>query len=96
MRVLHVEVGGRYGGSLHALETYLAYSYHPDLEHELLLYHPTPGLGSLQTHLVRLRTLYDAPPEGVERTRGFQEPLVQTAKGSSPAIPCRMVFSPVA
>src|SRR5207245_1895074 len=41
MRVLHVEVGGSYGGSLRALEVYLAHSR--DFEHDVPLYYPTAG-----------------------------------------------------
>jgi hypothetical protein len=85
VRVLHVEVGGRYGGSLRALETYLAYSYHPDLEHELLLYHPTPGLGALQTHLVRLRTLYDVPLKELSGRAGSKSRWYKQLKAATPA-----------
>src|SRR5262249_54202740 len=40
MRVLHVESGRSYGGSLRALEVYLRYSAASEMEHELLLEHP--------------------------------------------------------
>lgn len=47
LRVLHVEVGGSYGGSLRALETYLAFGDRSRYSHYLLVYYPTPGLERL-------------------------------------------------
>ena len=52
MRVLHIEVGGSYGGSLRALENYLSWSDNTQFEHELLLYYSTPGAERLK-HLVK-------------------------------------------
>jgi glycosyltransferase involved in cell wall biosynthesis len=68
MRVLHVEVGGAYGGSLKALETYLAFSDRTHFEHDLLLYYPTPGVERLKPWVRKLWALYDAPTSD-ERTR---------------------------
>lgn len=52
-QVLHVEVGGVYGGSLRALELYLQHTDRERLRHRLLLYYPTPGAE-------RLRPLVDS------------------------------------
>jgi glycosyltransferase involved in cell wall biosynthesis len=62
MRVLHVEVGGDFGGSLRALEVYLARSRQPNLEHDVLLYYPTAGAERLQAHARRVWSLYSRPP----------------------------------
>jgi glycosyltransferase involved in cell wall biosynthesis len=48
MRILHVEVGGDYGGSLRALEVYLARSARTDFEHDVLFYRQTPGTDRLE------------------------------------------------
>jgi glycosyltransferase involved in cell wall biosynthesis len=62
LRVLHVEVGGDFGGSLRALEVYLARSRQPNLEHDVLLYYPTAGAERLQAHAGRVWSLYSRPP----------------------------------
>ncbi len=64
MRVLHVEVGGSYGGSLRALETYLRYCDRSAMEHAVLLYYPTPGAERL-AELVEVRTLFDHTPRRI-------------------------------
>ena len=62
LKVLHVEVGGSYGGSLRLLELYLTYSRRSRFEHDVLLYYPTPGAERLQPFVRRLWTLYDHRP----------------------------------
>src|SRR5262244_3155238 len=56
LRVLHVEVGGNFGGSLRALETYLAHAS-SRFAHDLLLYYPTPGTERLETVVGELLTV---------------------------------------
>jgi glycosyltransferase involved in cell wall biosynthesis len=46
-KVLHVEVGGSYGGSTRALELYLRYSDRNRFAHDILLFYPTPNTESL-------------------------------------------------
>lgn len=48
VRVLHVEVGGSYGGSLRALDIYLKHSDRARFEHDLLMHYPTPGVERLR------------------------------------------------
>lgn len=43
MRVLHIEVGGRYGGSTRALELYLRHCDRSTIDHDIVFYHQTPG-----------------------------------------------------
>jgi len=62
MKILHVEVGGSYGGSLGALEVYLAHSNRKELAHDLLFYYPTPNAEKLSPHVGKLSTLYSAVP----------------------------------
>jgi glycosyltransferase involved in cell wall biosynthesis len=61
MRVLHVEVGGSYGGSLAALENYLAHCDRSLFEHDALLYYPTPGAERLRQLVGKLWTLRERP-----------------------------------
>jgi glycosyltransferase involved in cell wall biosynthesis len=61
MRILHVEVGGSYGGSLRALETYLRHCDRSAMEHAVLFYYATPGAARL-AELADVRTLYDCTP----------------------------------
>jgi glycosyltransferase involved in cell wall biosynthesis/SAM-dependent methyltransferase len=60
--VLHVEVGGSYGGSLRALELYLRHAGPARLRHDLLLYYPTPGAERLRPLVRCLEFLHPAPP----------------------------------
>src|SRR5712691_8846956 len=62
IRVLHVEVGSSYGGSLRALEVCLAHSDRSRFEHDLLLYYPTPGAERIVPLVRRLWTLYGRAP----------------------------------
>lgn len=63
MRILHVEVGGSYGGSLRALENYLAYSNRTRLEHDFLLYFPTPGAENLRPLVRHFRVRFPVSPK---------------------------------
>ena len=72
MKILHVEVGGSYGGSLRALELYLAHSRRQDMAHDLLFYYPTPNADRLSPHVGKLSTLYPVAPtwlSGVSRSQ---------------------------
>ena len=62
MKILHAEVGGSYGGSLRALELYLAHSRQQDMTHDLLFYYPTPNADRLSPHVGKLSTLYPSAP----------------------------------
>jgi glycosyltransferase involved in cell wall biosynthesis/SAM-dependent methyltransferase len=80
IKVLHVEVGGAYGGSLRSLEVYLAYSDASRLVHDVLFYYPTPGMEKLKGRAQRIITLYDSVPEAIAsppvmRMGGFKERL---------------------
>jgi len=59
LRVLHVEVGGSYGGSLRALEVYLAQRAGSDQEHDVLLYYATAGSEKLERLARRVWWLRD-------------------------------------
>src|SRR5487761_69259 len=72
MKILHAEVGGSYGGSLRALELYLAHSRQQDMTHDLLFYYPTPNADRLSPHVGKLSTLYPSAPawlSGVSRSQ---------------------------
>ena len=51
LRVLHVETGGSYGGSLRALELYLRHSDGQRFEHHLMLLHPVAEVERLGAYL---------------------------------------------
>jgi glycosyltransferase involved in cell wall biosynthesis len=51
LRVLHVETGGSYGGSLRALELYLKHSDRGIFEHHLMLLYPVVGIEGLSVYL---------------------------------------------
>jgi glycosyltransferase involved in cell wall biosynthesis len=78
MRVLHVEVGGRYGGSLRGLEVYLAHSR--DFEHDVLLYYKTPGAERLEGLARRVWTLEPGSPPRESR------PVATDARGLLPVL----------
>lgn len=65
--ILHVEVGGEYGGSLRALELYLKYCDARQARHDLLLYYPTDGQERLRPLVRRLHVLEPQAPR--TRTR---------------------------
>jgi hypothetical protein len=60
--VLHVEVGGIWGGSLRALQVYLAHSDRRRFTNDLLLYYPTSGMEVFRPLVRRLRCLWDVGP----------------------------------
>jgi len=60
-RVLHVEVGGEYGGSLRALQLYLA-GADDSLKHDVLFYYPTPGSEPVRSLAGRTDTLFLQSP----------------------------------
>ena len=62
IKVVHVEVGGAYGGSLRALELYLRYSDPNRFTHDVLFYYPTPGAEKLESLARKVVTLYKAVP----------------------------------
>src|SRR5262250_2571720 len=67
MRVLHVEGGRSYGGSLRALEMYLRYSSASELEHEIVFEHPlaeAEQLRDLVTAVHRVSLDPPKPPKG--------------------------------
>jgi glycosyltransferase involved in cell wall biosynthesis len=68
-RVLHVEVGGTYGGSLRALEVYLKYADNSRLSHDLLVYFPTPRLETVAGLVDRCWTLRERVPSWLARPR---------------------------
>ena len=71
-RVLHVEVGGSYGGSLRALELYLAHSNRRELVHDLVLYYPTPNAEKSAPYVGKLSTLYPMAPAWLSEASGTQ------------------------
>src|SRR5580765_5148216 len=62
LRVLHVEVGGHYGGSVRGLEVYLAHTSALNAEHDVLFYYPTAGAERLTPSVGRILTLYKTSP----------------------------------
>jgi len=62
LKILHVEVGGTYGGSTRALELYLANTKRPEFVHDLLFYYPTPRTEQLSQHVRKMWTLYPEAP----------------------------------
>jgi glycosyltransferase involved in cell wall biosynthesis len=66
-RILHVEVGGSYGGSLRALELYLSKADNRRMSHDVLFYYPTPGCERLGEVAPRLMYLYDRLPSQSRR-----------------------------
>jgi len=66
-RVLHVEVGGEYGGSLRALQLYLA-GADDSLKHDVLFYYPTPGSELVHSLADRTEILFPHAPAGMRRS----------------------------
>jgi glycosyltransferase involved in cell wall biosynthesis len=62
LKILHVEVGGTYGGSLRALELYLAHSNRQRMDHDLLFYYPTPSAEKIAPNVGTHSTLYSKVP----------------------------------
>lgn len=63
MRIIHIEVGGSYGGSLRALENYLSFSDKSRFEHDLMLYYPTPGAERLRPLVKNFFVRFPAVPQ---------------------------------
>lgn len=79
-------MGGAYGGSLRALETYLAYSEQNRFVHDLLIYYPTPGDERVRSLVRKLWTLYDTPlptsgNDVAKATGGLRAALKRSAFG---------------
>ncbi len=71
-KILHVEVGGSYGGSLRALELYLAHCNRAQLIHDVLFYYPTPNMERLSPHVRKISTLYATVPAWLSGSPGAQ------------------------
>lgn len=67
-----MEVGGTYGGSLRALELYLAHSNRKCLSHDLLFYFPTPHAERLAPYVEKISTLYSEVPAWLSVTPATQ------------------------
>lgn len=61
--MVHVEVGGSYGGSLRALELYLRHARRDGLAHDVLFYYPTPGAERLNGVARRVLTAFARAPQ---------------------------------
>jgi glycosyltransferase involved in cell wall biosynthesis len=68
-RILHVEIGGEYGGSLRALEMYLEHSDRRQFVHDVLFFFPTPGAERLAPFVDRVEVLYSGLPARMRRSR---------------------------
>jgi len=86
-QILHVEVGGSYGGSLRALEQYLAYSDHSRFKHDALLYYPTPGMERLAASCRKVMTLYPNLPSSFKRTRATSHSTLRNGLRNSRLAP---------
>ncbi len=83
MRVLHVEVGGSYGGTVRWLEVYLAHSER-SFVHDILFYYPTPGAERLKHLARRLWTLYDGLPGWLAKPAQAKPRRLRAALKNSP------------
>lgn len=82
-KVLHVEVGGSYGGSLRALELYLAHSDRSRYVHDVLFYFPTQRMERLEPLARKVFTLNDvAVPTARDSTHGMRDRLRGYLAGS--------------
>jgi glycosyltransferase involved in cell wall biosynthesis len=68
IKVLHVEVGGSFGGSLRILETYLRHADKRHAIHDLLFYYPTPGAKLLVGLVRKMFVLRAAAPSETQAT----------------------------
>lgn len=82
-RILHVEVGGSYGGSLRALEVYLRHADRLRLKHDVLLYYPTPGSEVIQQLADRFYVLEGHAPARIE-TPARRGTMADTLRRSGP------------
>ena len=62
-RILHVEIGGAYGGSTRALELFLKYTTRSDITHDVLFYYPTDGMERIAQLANSIQTLYPVRPK---------------------------------
>jgi glycosyltransferase involved in cell wall biosynthesis len=69
-KILHVEIGGSYGGSLRALELYLANCDVKAFQHDLLFYYPTPGAERLAPYVGGKWALYPTSPPWLREASG--------------------------
>jgi glycosyltransferase involved in cell wall biosynthesis len=79
--MIHVEVGGSFGGSLRVLELQLEQADRTRFTHDVLLYFPTPGIECLRPLARNVLTLFDAAPKGmttapVKNWRSFVKHLI--------------------
>ena len=82
-RILHVEVGGTYGGSLRALELYLQFADHTRFAHDMLFYYPTPGAERIAPLVDNMALLHDFVPEWLTRAPDSIANVVGALKGSA-------------
>jgi glycosyltransferase involved in cell wall biosynthesis len=81
LRVLHVETGGSYGGSLRALELYLKHSDRQRFEHHLMLLYPVAGVERLDPYLSGQTFVSSGPGSN---TTGPGKALPEAAKTGAP------------
>jgi len=81
-RILHVEIGGTYGGSLRALELYLAYCDRGRFLHHVLFYFPTPGAERLAALAEKIGVLYPTVPAWLLHGRPQPNPTLTSVKRS--------------
>jgi glycosyltransferase involved in cell wall biosynthesis len=79
--MIHVEVGGSFGGSLRILELQLSQADRSRFTHDVLLYFPTPGMECLRPLARKVLTLFDTAPRGltaapVKNWRSFVKQLI--------------------
>jgi glycosyltransferase involved in cell wall biosynthesis len=82
--VVHVEVGGSYGGSFRALELYLAHSQHSRFLHDVLFYYPTPGSDRLTSLARDVRSLYQRSPNHPQQRGATPGKSLRAALKASP------------
>lgn len=68
-RIVHVEVGGSYGGSLRVLEVYLSHADHSHFRHDILFYYPTSAIVRIPTDVCKQFTLRRSIPRWLMRPR---------------------------
>lgn len=86
-RILHVEVGGSYGGSLRALERCLAHSDRGRFDHEILLYYPTRGTERLAVYCQKVMTLCPKVPSSFTIAQATSQSALRNALKNSPLAP---------
>lgn len=66
MRILHIEVGGTFGGSAQALKSYLSHCDRAH-SHDVVFYYPTPGVTPIEARTTAVRVLHSARPPAADR-----------------------------